>query len=186
MNVGHSGVPADFVVVETGGDERSPIILGRPFLCTAKAIYVDRARITFNINGIREHFSFKNKKLESPVHPQQPYQYELTPTAEKKKKINNRRKNKNKKNQVQTTEAWMINPVKTECEFRLKSPLLTKLEDLGIPTIDCSINHLNFQKTCCDTGSGINLISKVTYELIFGNLPLYTTYVQLQMADQSF
>src|SRR5579859_2201416 len=29
-------------------------------------------------------------------------------------------------------------------------------------------------------------MSKVTYELIFGNLPLHPTYVQLQMADQSF
>jgi hypothetical protein len=28
IRVGHSGVPVDFVVVETGGDERAPIILG--------------------------------------------------------------------------------------------------------------------------------------------------------------
>jgi hypothetical protein len=37
----------------------------------------------------------------------------------------------------------------------------------------------------CDTGSGINLISKVTYELIYGDQPLYSTYKMLQMADQS-
>jgi hypothetical protein len=36
--VGHSYVAADFVVVETGGSENAPIILGRPFLATAKAI----------------------------------------------------------------------------------------------------------------------------------------------------
>jgi hypothetical protein len=35
VRVGSSYVPADFVVIETGGDEKSPIILGRPFLNTA-------------------------------------------------------------------------------------------------------------------------------------------------------
>jgi hypothetical protein len=33
VRVGQSYFPVDFVVVETGGDERAPIILGRPFLC---------------------------------------------------------------------------------------------------------------------------------------------------------
>jgi hypothetical protein len=28
IRVGHSDVPVDFVIVETGGDERAPIILG--------------------------------------------------------------------------------------------------------------------------------------------------------------
>jgi hypothetical protein len=28
-------------------------------------------------------------------------------------------------------------------------------------------------------------MSKVTYELIYGDLPLYSTYIMLQMADQS-
>jgi len=38
VRVGTSYVPADFVVIETGVDERSPIILGRPFLNTSGAI----------------------------------------------------------------------------------------------------------------------------------------------------
>jgi hypothetical protein len=38
VRIGHSYVPADFVVEETGGDEKPPIILGQPFLRTAKAI----------------------------------------------------------------------------------------------------------------------------------------------------
>jgi hypothetical protein len=42
----------DFVVVETRGSENAPVILGRPFLVTAKAIiYVDAAKIVFTING---------------------------------------------------------------------------------------------------------------------------------------
>jgi hypothetical protein len=28
-------------------------------------------------------------------------------------------------------------------------------------------------------------MSKVTYELIYGDLPLYSTYIMLQMVDQS-
>jgi hypothetical protein len=40
------------VVVETGGDERVPIILGRPFLCTTKAIiYAEHTKIFFHHQG---------------------------------------------------------------------------------------------------------------------------------------
>jgi hypothetical protein len=61
MRVGSSYVPTDFVVTETGGDEKSPIILGWPFLNIAGAIiYANAAKIYFNIKGKRETFSFKN------------------------------------------------------------------------------------------------------------------------------
>ena len=36
VRVGQSYVPIDFVILEIGGDVRAPIILGRPFLSTAK------------------------------------------------------------------------------------------------------------------------------------------------------
>jgi hypothetical protein len=68
VRVGNSYVPIDFTVVNTGIDERSPIILGRPFLNTAGAIiYASNAKITFNIKGNREAFSFKNKTLSIPA-----------------------------------------------------------------------------------------------------------------------
>jgi hypothetical protein len=52
VQVGSSYVPADFVVIETGGDVKSPNILGRPFLNTARAImYANTAKICFNIKG---------------------------------------------------------------------------------------------------------------------------------------
>jgi len=55
-------VPTDYVVIETGVDERSPIIQGRPFLNTSEAIiYACAAKINFNIKGRKETFSFKNK-----------------------------------------------------------------------------------------------------------------------------
>jgi hypothetical protein len=48
--VGRSYVAADFIVVDTGGSENAPIILGRPFLATTKAIiYTDTAKIVFTI-----------------------------------------------------------------------------------------------------------------------------------------
>jgi hypothetical protein len=70
IQVGNSYVPVDFVVIEIGGDEKAPIILGRPFLSTAKAIiYANNANICFNIKGRKEKFTFKNYILKSSAHP---------------------------------------------------------------------------------------------------------------------
>jgi hypothetical protein len=89
VRVGNSYVPADFMMVETGGDEKSPIILGRPFLNTTGAIiYANSAKICFNIKGKKESFFFKNQVLQFPARPQHTY--------EPKKKNNRRNKNKNK------------------------------------------------------------------------------------------
>jgi len=135
VRIGHLYVPADFVVVESGGDERSPIILGRPFLNTAKAIiYASSAKICFTIKNNKERFSFKNKTLQSPAHPQRAYIYE-DKIAEKKKN-----KNKNKAKQTPTKAVKMVNTVHTEHDHLLASPHLIKKEDLGVPTIDCMIN----------------------------------------------
>jgi hypothetical protein len=49
----------------------------------------------------------------------------------------------------------------------------------------CTIGQKIFHKTFCDVRSGVNIMSKVRYEYLFGNEPLYPTYMQLQMADQS-
>jgi hypothetical protein len=64
VRVGSSYVPTDLVVIETGGDERSPIILGWPFLNTTGAImYANTAKICFNIKGKKETFFIKNRVL---------------------------------------------------------------------------------------------------------------------------
>jgi hypothetical protein len=81
------------VVLETGGDERAPIILGRPFLSTAKAIiYADSAKICFTIKDKKEKFSFKDRILCSPAHPQKAYLPKETTTVTNKKKNKRRRK----------------------------------------------------------------------------------------------
>jgi hypothetical protein len=68
IRVGQSYVPIDFVVVDTGGDEKSLIILGRPFLCTMEAIiYMELAKIVFTIKDKKEKLSFRSRILHTPV-----------------------------------------------------------------------------------------------------------------------
>jgi hypothetical protein len=74
IRVGQSYVPVDFVVLETRGDERALVILGRPFPSTAKAIiYADTTKICFTIKDKKKMFSFKYCILYSPAHPQKAY-----------------------------------------------------------------------------------------------------------------
>ena len=68
IRVGQSYVPVDFVVVDTGGDEKSSIILGWPFLCTMKAIiYAKHAKIVFTIKDKKEKFSFRSRMMHTPT-----------------------------------------------------------------------------------------------------------------------
>jgi len=100
------------------------------------------------------------------------------------KKKNNRRR-KNKVRQPQEESVNMINTLRSEYDHLLASPFLAKKDDPGVPIIECTIGKRIFHKTFCDIGSGVNIMSKVTYEYLFGNEPLFPTYMQLQMADQS-
>jgi hypothetical protein len=91
IRVGQSYVPVDFVVVDTGGDEKSLIILGRPFLCTTKAIiYVEHAKIVFTIKDKKEKFSFRSRMLHTPARPHAPYKRD-EPVKIIEKKKNHRR-----------------------------------------------------------------------------------------------
>jgi hypothetical protein len=80
----------------------------------------------------------------------------------------------------------MINTIRTEYDHLLTPPFLVKKDDPGVPTIECTINQKILHKTFCDMGSGVNIMSKVIYEYLFGNEPLYPSHVQLQMVDHSF
>jgi hypothetical protein len=61
------------VVVDTGKNEKAPIILGRPFLCTTKAIiYAEHSKIIFTIKDKKEKFSFKDRMLHTPAQPHAP------------------------------------------------------------------------------------------------------------------
>jgi hypothetical protein len=174
--MGQSYVLVDIVVVETRGDERAPIILGRPFLCSTKAIiYVEHAKIVFTIKDKKEKFSFKNRMLHSPTQPQAPYKQEESVLTKKKK--NNRNWTKNKASHAQEETVMMINTIRSEYDHLLTPPFLVKKDDPGVPTIECTINQRIFHKTSCDIGSGVNIMSKVTYEYLFSNESLYPTHM---------
>ena len=79
----------------------------------------------------------------------------------------------------------MINTLRSKYDHLLVSPYLTNKDDPGVPTIVCTIGQRIFHKTFCVIGSDVNIMSKVTYEYLFSDEPLFPTYLQLQMADQS-
>ena len=152
------------MVIETGNDERAPIILGRLFLNTSGAvIYASAAKISFYIKGRKETFSFKNKTTQIPDQSK----------CESRKRTNRRNRNK----QVWTESAKMVTTVHGGQDQQLKSPFFTKKDDPEMPSIYCYINGYNFYKTTCDTGSGVNIMAAVTYRLLFGTMPLKPTYI---------
>jgi hypothetical protein len=59
VKVGRHFIPVDFVVLEIGEREKTPLIFGRPFLKTVGAtIDVGKGEIMFDINGERSSFKF--------------------------------------------------------------------------------------------------------------------------------
>jgi len=55
------------MVIETGADERSPVILGSPFLNTSVVvIYTSAAKINFNIKGRKEMFFLQEQDYTNP------------------------------------------------------------------------------------------------------------------------
>ena len=98
VRIGTLYAPADFVVIETGNDERAPIIFGRPFLNTSGAvIYASAAKISFYIKGRKEMFSFKNKTTQISEQSRH----------EPRKRTNRRNRNK----QVWTESAKMVTAI---------------------------------------------------------------------------
>ena len=111
-----------------------------------------------------------------------PYPSEETTVSKKK---NNQRRRKNKARQPQEESVNMINTLRSEYDHLLTSPFLAKKNDPGVPTIECTIGQRIFHKTFFGIRLGVNIISKVTYEYLFGDEPLFPTYLQLQIVDQS-
>jgi hypothetical protein len=128
------------------------------------------------IKDKKENFSFKDRMLYSPTHPQKAYLPE-EPEVTKKKKNRIQRKNKARQSTEETVN--MINTIQSEYDHFLARPFLAKKDGPSVPTIECTIGKRIFHKTFCDIRSGVNIMSKVTYEYLLGNEPLYPTYMQL-------
>ena len=73
----------------------------------------------------------------------------------------------------------MINTLQSEYDHLLASPFLDKKDDPGVPMTECTIRKRIFHKTFYDIGSVNNIMSKVTFEYLFSNEPLFPTYMQL-------
>jgi hypothetical protein len=101
------------------------------------------------------------------------------------KKKKNRRRRKNKTSQSPEEIVNMINTIRSEYNHLLSPPILEKKDDPSVLTIECTIGQKIFHMTFYDIGSSVNIMSKVTYEYLFGNEPLYPIYMQLQMVNQS-
>jgi hypothetical protein len=101
------------------------------------------------------------------------------------KKKKNRKRRKNKISQSLEETISIINTIQLKYDHLLAPPFLAKKDVHGVSTIECTIDQKIFHKAFCDVGSGVNIMSKVTYEYLFGNEPLYLTYMQLQMVDRS-
>jgi len=91
--------------------------MGRPFLNTAGAIiYASNAKITFNIKGNSEAFSFKNRTLSFPTQKE-------TVDGRNKSNTQNKAKTKNKGQQkaqkIDTTR--MVTVIHREYDHLLKS-----------------------------------------------------------------
>jgi predicted DNA-binding protein (UPF0278 family) len=114
--------------------------------------------------------------LQSPSHPQKAYLPEETTVTKKK---NNRRRRENKVRQSQEEVVNMINTLRYEYDHLLASPYLVKKDDLDVLTIECTIEQIIFHKTFHDIGFGVNIMSNVTYKYLFGDEPLFPTYMQL-------
>jgi hypothetical protein len=92
-----------------------------------------------------------------------------------KNKNNKRRKNKTIQSPEETVN--MINTIQSEYDHLLAPPFLEKKDDPGVPTIECAISQKIFHKTFYNIGLGVNIMSKETYEYLFGNKPLYPSYM---------
>ena len=150
------------------GKIEEPLRPRRPLLNTSGAvIYASAAKISFYIKGKKETFSFKNKIT----------QISKQSRHEPRKRIN--RGNRNK--QMWTESAKMVTAAQGGQDHQLKSPFLIKKDDPGVPSIECTINGYSFQKTLYVTGSDVNIMAAVTYQLLHGTMPLQPTYIQLQM-----
>ena len=135
--------------MERGVDKKA-IILGRPFLCTTKAIiYAEHAKIVLSIKDKKERFTFKNRVLKAPAAPKQFYQQGKQEQQAMPKKKNNRRLRKTKHAET----AQLITALNTENDHMLPKPFPIKRADPGVPIIECTINNTTFPHTICDTSS---------------------------------
>jgi hypothetical protein len=136
VKVGHHFIPVDFVVLEMGEREKSPLILGRPFLKTVGAtIDVGKGEIMFDINIERSAFKFR-PRLEAcnmiEVKDVPPHRCVVKEEPRKKEGLKKKKEPKKKKDVKKVKED--VASVKTKEEKpHVKTKKMTKPEDKPVP-----------------------------------------------------
>jgi hypothetical protein len=135
VKVGHHFIPVDFVVLKMGEREKTPLILGRPFLKTVGAtIDVGKGEIMFDINGERSCFKFRPRleacnTIEVKNVPPQHHVVKEEP----RKKEGQKKKKKPKKKDVKKVKEDVASVKTKEEKPPVKTKKMTKPEDKPVP-----------------------------------------------------
>jgi hypothetical protein len=135
VKVGHHFIPVDFVVLQMGEREKTPLILGRPFLKTVGAtIDVGKGEIMFDINGERSSFKFRPRlEVCNMIEVKNvPHQCRVV-KEEPRKKEGLKKKKELKKEDVKKVKEDVASVKTKEEKPPVKTKKMTKLEDKPAP-----------------------------------------------------
>jgi hypothetical protein len=129
VKVGHHFIPVDFVVLKMGEREKTPLILGRPFLKTVGAtIHVGKGEIKFDINGERSSFKFRPRlKVCNMI------EVKYVPPHRRVVKDEPRKKEEPKKKEVKKVKEVVASIKTKEQKPPVKTKKMTKPENKPVP-----------------------------------------------------
>ena len=140
VKIGEHFVPVDFVILDMGEGSKTPLILGRPFLKTARAnIDVGKGEIKFDINGTTSEFKFRPRlEVCNMINVKYvPPHRRVTEEKLKKEEEPNKKEAKKEKEVVASIATKKIAaPVKKKAKSPpMKTKKTTNLEDKPAPRI---------------------------------------------------
>jgi hypothetical protein len=129
VKVGHHFILVDFMVLKMGEREKSPLILGRPFLKTVGAtIDVGKGEIKFNINGKRSSFKFRPCLEVCNM-----IEVKYVPPHRRVVKEEPRKKEESKKKDVRKIKEVIASVKTNEQKSPVKTKKMTKPENKPVP-----------------------------------------------------
>ena len=140
MKIGEHLVPIDFVILDMGEGTKAPLILGRPFLKTAREnIDVGKGEIKFDINGTTSKFKFHPRlKVCNMINVKYvpPHRHVTEEKPKKEEEPNKKEAKKEKEVIASITTKKIAVPVKIKARSTpVKTKKMTNLEDKPAPRI---------------------------------------------------
>jgi hypothetical protein len=135
VKVGHHFIPVDFVVLEMGEREKTPLILGRPFLKTMGAtIDVGKGEINFDINGEKSSFKFRPRlEVCNMIEVKYVPPHRRVVKEEPRKKEGLKKKEEPKKKDVKKIKDDVASVKTKEQKLPVKTKKMTKPENKPVP-----------------------------------------------------